>query len=63
VLGVSRDEPPLLDDEDERFVAQIGAVIAVALDNDRLLRQAPQLAVGAEPRAPGRPPARRSRTP
>ena len=40
VLGVSRDEPPVLDDEDERFVAQIGAVIAVALDNDRLLRQA-----------------------
>ena len=40
VLGVTRDEPPLLDDEDQRFVAQIGAVIAVALDNDRLLRQA-----------------------
>jgi hypothetical protein len=56
VLGVSRDEPPLLDDEDERFVAQIGAVIAVALDNDRLLRQARSLAVGAEPRAPGCPP-------
>ena len=40
VLGVSRDEPPALTDEDERFVVQIGAVIAVALDNDRLLRQA-----------------------
>jgi diguanylate cyclase (GGDEF)-like protein len=40
VLGVSRDEPPELDDEDVRFVTQIGAVIAVALDNDRLLRQA-----------------------
>ena len=40
VLGVTRDEAPLLDDEDERFVTQIGAVIAVALDNDRLLRQA-----------------------
>jgi diguanylate cyclase (GGDEF)-like protein len=40
VLGVSRDEPPELDDEDERFVTQIGAVIAVALDNDRLLHQA-----------------------
>jgi diguanylate cyclase (GGDEF)-like protein len=40
VLGVSRDEPPVLDDEDERFVTQIGAVVAVALDNDRLLRQA-----------------------
>jgi hypothetical protein len=35
VLGVSRDEPPELDDVDERFVVQIGAVIAVALDNDR----------------------------
>ena len=40
VLGVSRDEPPVLDDEDARFVMQVGAVIAVALDNDRLLRQA-----------------------
>ena len=40
VLGVTRDEPPELDDEDERFVTQIGAVIAVALDHDRLLRQA-----------------------
>ena len=40
VLGVSRDEPPELDDDDERFVTQIGAVIAVALDNDRLLHQA-----------------------
>ena len=40
VLGVTRDEPPMLDDADERFVTQIGAVIAVALDNDRLLRQA-----------------------
>ena len=40
LLGVSRDEPPVLDEEDERFVSQIGAVVAVALDNDRLLRQA-----------------------
>ena len=40
VLGVSRDEPPELDDVDAGFVAQMGAVIAVALDNDRLLRQA-----------------------
>ena len=40
VLGVTRDEAPELGDDDERFVAQIGAVIAVALDHDRLLRQA-----------------------
>ena len=40
VLGVTRDEPPELDDDDERFVVEMGAVIAVALDNDRLLRQA-----------------------
>jgi diguanylate cyclase (GGDEF)-like protein len=39
MLGVSRDELPSHTEEDVRFVAQVGAVVAVALDNERLLAQ------------------------
>ena len=39
VLGVSRDELPGHSQEDIRFCAQVGAVVAVALDNERLLAQ------------------------
>ena len=37
LLGVSRDSGWPHDDADRLFVVQVGAVIAVALDNDRLL--------------------------
>jgi len=39
MLGVSRDRRPGHGPDDVRFVAQIGAVVAVALDNERLLGQ------------------------
>ncbi len=39
LLGASRDEEPGHSAEDVEFVAQVGAVVAAALDNDRLLRQ------------------------
>jgi diguanylate cyclase (GGDEF)-like protein len=39
ILGVSRDELPGHTEEDIRFCAQVGAVVAVALDNERLLAQ------------------------
>ena len=39
ILGVSRDELPSHSEEDIRFCAQVGAVVAVALDNERLLAQ------------------------
>ncbi len=39
LLGVSRDELPAHSEEDVRFCAQVGAVVAVALDNQRLLAQ------------------------
>jgi diguanylate cyclase (GGDEF)-like protein len=39
MLGVSRDTGPQFDDDDLAFLRQIGAVAAVALENDRLLRQ------------------------
>ena len=38
LLGVSRDRGLPHDDADRLFVIQVGAVIAVALDNDRLLQ-------------------------
>ena len=38
LLGVSRDAGSPHDEADQRFVAQVGAVVAVALDNDRLLQ-------------------------
>ena len=38
LLGVSRDAGRPHDDDDRLFVTQVGAVVAVALDNDRLLR-------------------------
>ena len=37
LLGVSRDAGEPHDDDDRLFVTQVGAVVAVALDNDRLL--------------------------
>ena len=37
LLGVSRDDGEAHDEDDRLFVTQVGAVIAVALDNDRLL--------------------------
>ena len=39
ILGVSRDELPAHTAEDIRFCAQVGAVVAVALDNERLQTQ------------------------
>jgi diguanylate cyclase (GGDEF)-like protein len=39
ILGVSRDELPSHSEQDIRFCAQVGAVVAVALDNQRLLGQ------------------------
>ena len=37
LLGVSRDAGQAHDEGDQLFVTQVGAVVAVALDNDRLL--------------------------
>ncbi|HEX4018596.1 MAG TPA: EAL domain-containing protein [Frankiaceae bacterium] len=39
ILGVSRDELPAHTEQDIRFCAQVGAVVAVALDNEHLLAQ------------------------
>ncbi len=39
LLGASRDTEPGHTRDDVEFVAQVGAVVAAALDNDRLLRQ------------------------
>ncbi len=39
LLGVSRDSPPEHDEDDRRLVAQVAAVVAVALDNERLQTQ------------------------
>ncbi len=39
LLGTSRDGPPEHDEQDELFMQQVGAVVAVALDHDRLRAQ------------------------
>ena len=39
LLGVSRDRPPEHDQSDQRLVEQVAAVVAVALENERLQTQ------------------------